>query len=157
MYDRYWGDVSIGIKRQEHEAHQSPPYTDEVKNTTSSFPFVFISWWLIKHMDNFAFAFWNPHSLTHSLIKLSPSWEATNCATTQELPSVLWNPKVHYRVHKTLHWSLPWARSIQSIPSHPISLRSILILSSYLRLGLPSGPTETLYTEQSLKLTVTRT
>jgi hypothetical protein len=31
-----------------------------------------------------------------------------------------------------LHWSLFWARSIQSIPSHPISLRSILILSKIL-------------------------
>jgi hypothetical protein len=29
---------------------------------------------------------------------------------------------------RALHWSLSWARSIQSIPSHPISLRSILII-----------------------------
>ena len=35
--------------------------------------------------------------------------------------------------------SLSWASSIQSIPPHPTSWRSILILSSYLRLGLPSG------------------
>jgi hypothetical protein len=35
--------------------------------------------------------------------------------------------------------SLSWARSIQSIPSHTISLRSILILSTHLHLGLPSG------------------
>jgi hypothetical protein len=40
---------------------------------------------------------------------------------------------------RALHWSLSWAISIQSTPSHPISLRSILILSTYLRLGLPSG------------------
>jgi len=36
------------------------------------------------------------------------------------------------------HWSLSWARCIQSMPS-PISLTSILILSSHLCLGLPSG------------------
>ena len=53
---------------------------------------------------------------------------------------------VHY------HMSLSWASSIQSIPPHPTSWRSILILSSHLRLGLPSGlfpsgfPTKTLYT-----------
>jgi hypothetical protein len=52
---------------------------------------------------------------------------------------------------RALHWSLSWARSIQSTPSHPISLRSILILSIQLRLGLPSGlfpsgfPTNILY------------
>jgi hypothetical protein len=40
---------------------------------------------------------------------------------------------------KSLQWSISWARSIQSTPSHPISPRSILILSSRLRLGLPSG------------------
>ena len=35
--------------------------------------------------------------------------------------------------------SLSSARSIQSIPAHPTSWRSILILSSHLRLDLPSG------------------
>jgi hypothetical protein len=40
---------------------------------------------------------------------------------------------------RALHLSLSWARSIQSIPSHPISLRSILILSTHLCLGLGLG------------------
>jgi hypothetical protein len=52
---------------------------------------------------------------------------------------------------RALHWSLSWARSIQSMPYHPISLRSILILSTHLRLDLPSDlypsgfPTNILY------------
>jgi hypothetical protein len=44
-----------------------------------------------------------------------------------------------YILSRSSFWPLSWARSIQSIPPHPISLRSILILSSHLRLGLPSG------------------
>ena len=37
------------------------------------------------------------------------------------------------------HLSLSWVSSIQSMPPHPTSWRFILILSSHLRLGLPSG------------------
>ena len=50
------------------------------------------------------------------------------------------------------HLSLSWASPIQSINPRPTSWRFILILSTHLRLGLPSGvfpsvfPTKTLYT-----------
>ena len=53
------------------------------------------------------------------------------------------------------HLSLSWASPIQSIYPHPTSWRSILILSTHLCLGLPSGllpsgfPTNTLYTPLS--------
>ena len=53
------------------------------------------------------------------------------------------------------HLSLSWASPIQSIYPHPTSWRSVLILSTYLRLGLPSGLfpsgflTKTLYTPLS--------
>ena len=46
--------------------------------------------------------------------------------------------------------SLSWASPIQSIYPHPTSWRSVLLLSTHLRLGLPSGlfpsgfPTKTL-------------
>ena len=50
------------------------------------------------------------------------------------------------------HLSLSWASPIQSIYPHTTSWRANLILSTHLRLGLPSGlfssgfPTNTLYT-----------
>jgi hypothetical protein len=82
---------------------------------------------------------------------LSP-WGVASRSATQEFPNILWNWKVQCCVHKSpLHWSLSWAKWIQPIPPHPISLRSILMLSTRLHLGLPSGlfpsgfPTNILY------------
>ena len=37
--------------------------------------------------------------LTYSMVQ-SPSWEAKWFAASQEIPRILWNPKVHYRTHK---------------------------------------------------------
>jgi hypothetical protein len=31
----------------------------------------------------------------------SPSWESISSSAGQEIPYLLWNPNVHYRVHKS--------------------------------------------------------
>jgi hypothetical protein len=75
--------------------------------------------------------------LTYLLAEMMPSSEAANCAATQELPSILWNSEVHYRVHKSPQL-VPVLSQID--PVRPMSLRSILILSIHIRLGPLSGP-----------------
>jgi hypothetical protein len=83
----------------------------------------------------------------YSLTELSPSWEAANCAATQELPSILRNPKVHYHVHKSppLVPILSHINPIHTIPSYFSKIHNSIVL--HLRLGLPpcGFPTNVLY------------
>jgi hypothetical protein len=81
---------------------------------------------------------WKLYLLTHSR-----SWalleELPNVQPLKNFPAFYRNRRFNTVFTRALHWSLSWATSIQSTPDHPISLRCILILSTHLRLGLPSG------------------
>ena len=91
------------------------------------------------------------YSLTYSMVQ-SPSWEANRFSTSQEIPTFNTTRRFITALTIVRHLSLSWASSIQSMLLHRTSWRSILIVCSPLRLGLPSGlfpsgfPTKTLYT-----------
>ena len=93
------------------------------------------------------------NSLTHSLTPCSRVLvEKLTCPQLVKIFHAVYEIMVHYRRHKCPPLSLFWASSIQYMPAHPTSWRTISILSSHLRLGLPSGlspsgfPTKNLYT-----------
>ena len=89
--------------------------------------------------------------LTYSMVQ-SPSWEANWFAVSQEIPAFHGTRRFITALISVRHLSLSWASPIQSIHPHPTSWRSILKLSTHLRLGLPidflpSGfPSKILYT-----------
>jgi hypothetical protein len=74
-----------------------------------------------------------------NFMELSPSWEPPVVQLLKNFPEFYGTRRFITIFTRALHWSLSCARSIQSIPSHHISLRSILTLSTHLRIGLPSG------------------
>ena len=57
----------------------------------------------------------------------------------KKFPAFHGTPRFITALTSVRHLSLSWASPIQSIYSHPISWRSIIILSTHLRLGLPCG------------------
>jgi len=88
--------------------------------------------------------------------------EKANCfAASQEIPRISRTRRFITAFTSVRHLSLSWVSPIQSIYPHPTSWRSILILSTHLRLGLLSGllpsgfPSKTLYTHLSSPIRAT--
>ena len=66
----------------------------------------------------------------------SRSWEADPFSSSQEIPRILWNPKIYYGIRNVC--PLPALSQINPFHAPSTSWRSILVLSSYLLLALTS-------------------
>ena len=52
-----------------------------------------------KRPDNCFMKIGAVKAITNKLHAADPSWEAETSSATQEIPRILWNPKIHHRIH----------------------------------------------------------
>ena len=79
-------------------------------------------------MDNFFFTHCTMALLLTNSMHQAPSWEANRFAASHKFPAFYGTRRFITAFTRARHLSLSWASSIQSVPPHPTSWRSILIL-----------------------------
>jgi hypothetical protein len=67
-------------------------------------------------------------------MKHHPSWKANGSSASLEIPQILWNPKVHYRVHN----SLPLAPFLSQI--NPVHALTSHLFKANFNIIIPSTP-----------------
>jgi len=98
-----------------------------------SFQAVFLGYYLFTYLLTYLFTYLR--TLWRRVLLEKP----TGFQLVKKFPTFCGTRKFITAFTSTRHLSLSWGSSILSIPPHPPSWRSILILFSHLRLVLPSG------------------
>jgi len=117
-----WLRKHTGCYRMKPELQLYKKWHWTVHSTTSTLAFC---WTSHEHR------WWRNHELTIPMAQ-NVSWEANSISACQEISCLLWNPKVHYRVHNI---SIP----VQS-QMHPVHTFSPYFPNIHSNIIFPSAP-----------------
>ena len=95
-----------------------------------------LSYYLLTYLLSYFLTYLLTFLITHSLHAAESS---RSSQLVKKFPAFYGTRRFITAFTSARHLSLSWASSIQSTPPHPTSWRSIFILFSYLRLGLPNS------------------
>jgi hypothetical protein len=145
----FWGQLHFW-------ASWCPPFSLDIYKRRGTVWLSFINISFVQPLKNFPafYGIWRLITTFTSTLHWSLSWtrpiqsippyplsprSITSYKATRQVPNILWNLKVHYLIHKStppVH-ILRQTNPVHTTPTY--SPRSILTLSIYLHLGLPSG------------------
>ena len=94
---------------------------------------IFIRIYLLTYLLTYLLIYLLTHVCTY-FMEQSPSWEANRLSASQEIPHILWNLKVHCRIHKCP----PLVPTLCQL--NPVHTPTTLFLKIHLNIILPSTP-----------------
>ena len=121
IYSRYAPIYSASIGTSQYVRHKYVLFTRHVSGFVRKYHGMYLLTCLLAYLLTFS-------------MEQSTSWEANRFSASQEIPRILWNPRVHYRIHKC---PPPVPMLSQLDPVHTTTSHFLKI---HLNIILPSTP-----------------